>query len=95
LRDELGATNIINGVTRNISADGLFVASQDWPWSGASAIVDIQLPRRGPFAQELQLHGAGRIVRVIQDGPQSGFAIVSIPGWTITRNRKPAAMQSV
>lgn len=92
----MGSSNVITGVSYNISANGLFVVSQNWPWAGASATLEIQLPSRTPLAQELQLHSEGRVVRVVQDGSNSGFAIVTTSGgWAISRNRKPAAMHAV
>lgn len=93
--DRYGAANSIIGVAQDISAGGLFIISPGWPWVGTFAVVDIQLPSRGPFAQQLQLHGNGRVVRVVQDGAKSGFAIAGKPGWTIARERKAAAAAPV
>ncbi len=93
--DGLGSANAITGVTHDISAAGLFIVAQDCPWSGASATVDIQLPGRTSFTQELQLHGRGRVVRIIQNGVKSGFAIMTVPGWTIGRNRNRAVASAV
>lgn len=90
--DEYGAAHTLTGVAKDISAGGLFINSQGWPWVGTFAAVDIQLPSRSPLAQQLQLHGNGRVVRVVQNGTRSGFAIAGKPGWTITRERKTATV---
>ncbi len=90
-RNEFGVADKVTGVAEDISAGGLFIASHGWPWVGTFAAVDIQLPSRGPLAPLLQLHGNGRVVRVVQNGAKSGFAIAGKPGWTITRERKAAA----
>jgi hypothetical protein len=86
-RDEYGASNTIKGVTHDISAGGLFIASRHWPWAGFSVVVDVQLPSRGQ-AHQCQLHGTGRVVRVVQDGDRSGFAIAGTACWNMARNRK-------
>ena len=93
--DRYGVANTIVGVAQDISAGGLFIVSHGLPWVGTSAVVDIQLPSRGPSAQQLQLHGNGRVVRVVQYGAKSGFAIAGKAGWAITRERKVAAAAPV
>jgi PilZ domain len=89
--DEHGVRNTIVGVVRDISAGGLFASSQHWPWAGTLAQVDIQLPSHGSFGQAMQLHGTGRVVRVVRDGERSGFALAGTAGWAMAQSRKQAA----
>jgi c-di-GMP-binding flagellar brake protein YcgR len=93
-RDELGLTNTLKGVTYDISAGGLFITSSQTPWTGSLVAVDINLPGRGTMAVQLQLRGTGRVVRVLQNGARSGFAVAGTPGWSIGRSKPVAAKAS-
>jgi hypothetical protein len=94
-RDDYGVVNTIRGAAQNISAGGLFISSPGRPWVGMFATVDIQLPSRVPLGQQLQLHGTARVVRVIQDGDRSGFAVAGSSGWAIARSRGRAEATAV
>jgi hypothetical protein len=80
-------------VTHDISAGGLFISSSRRPPAGAFATLEILLPVRGLCDQRLQLHGTGRVVRLIEDGPRSGFAIAGTPSWTLARNKNQMAVK--
>ncbi len=94
-RNEHGVLNATTGIARDISVNGMFVSSQDSPWIGSMAEVTVEMPSRGPFGQAMQLHGIGRVVRVVRDGEGSGFAMAGTPCWTMTRSRKQTVARSV
>ena len=82
------------GLAYDISAGGLFIACNERPSAGAFANLEIQLPGREPWAQQLRLHGTGRVVRLIEDGARSGFAVASSLGWAISRPRGQMAVKA-
>jgi hypothetical protein len=73
------------GMTRDISAAGVFVVCHHRPPAGALASVIIQVPRQQPWGQKLGLHGNARLVRLVQDSDESGFALASSGGWIMSR----------
>ncbi len=85
--DDFGLPVMITGSTQDISAGGLFVTCEQRPPAGAVANLEIRLPGRRLPGQGLQLHGNGRVVRMVQDGKRSGFAVASSFSWTLGRNK--------
>jgi hypothetical protein len=85
--DELGVPETITGCAHDISAGGLFVICVQRPPAGAMANLEIRLPSRRLPGQELQLHGCGRVVRILQDGDPTGFAVASSFSWTLGRSK--------
>jgi len=83
--DDAGVSNRTNGITRDISAAGVFVLCHHRPPAGALASVIIQVPRQQPWGQTLGLHGSARLVRLVQDDAGSGFALASSGGWIMSR----------
>lgn len=85
--DEFGTTVTITGSTHDISAGGLFVSCPQRPPAGAVTSLEIRLPGRRLPLQRLQLHGCGRVVRMIEDGDRSGFAVANGLSWILERHK--------
>jgi hypothetical protein len=63
------------GSTRDISAAGIFVFSEDCPAFDAKLSCEVTMPR-SRSAGSLQIKASGRVVRVeVKDSPRCGFAV--------------------
>jgi len=92
--DESGFSNTITSIARDVSSAGSFIISQDWPTPGTLAQIEIRLPSRGPSQHGVKLQGTGRVVRLVQDGEQAGFAVAAISSWSISRSYKQVAIRA-
>ncbi|HKC00258.1 MAG TPA: PilZ domain-containing protein [Terriglobales bacterium] len=68
--------NFGTGSTRDISAEGMFVFSENFPPCNAQLICEVKAPR-SRSAGSLQIKASGRVVRVedSQRSKRSGFAV--------------------
>ena len=71
-----GQDNFGAGSTRDISAEGMFVFSENCPPCNAQLICEVKAPR-SRSAGSLQIKTSGRVVRVedSQSSKRSGFAV--------------------
>jgi hypothetical protein len=69
------------GVTRDISAKGLYLETETPPPVGSSIKLDVVLPRVRGMLKNLRMKAMGRVVRVQppqeEDDPISGFAAIT------------------
>lgn len=63
-----------HGTTLNVSAHGVFVRTGFTPRVGGQLELEICMKSPGPESKAVLFHGEGRVVRTIQEGPESGFA---------------------
>ena len=63
------------GITRDISADGLFVLTNPLPTLGAPIVVMVEMPALKMFPRQIKFRGSGKIVRIEHElGGLCGFA---------------------
>ena len=69
-----GAVRELMSVTKNVSIGGLLLESSDWIPRRTSVSLTIHV--RGPWSSRpVRLLGEGKVVRVEEMGPGTGFAI--------------------
>ena len=86
--DEFGIEKTTSAYAYDISAGGLFILCNERPIPGAMAQLEIHLPGRQVSGRQLRLHGTGRVVRLIQNGTCSGFAVARSAAWSLSRPRQ-------
>ena len=69
-----GALREGRGTTLDISSRGVFVIADVVPQTGVQLELDIDLRSLTPEWKTLRFHGEGKVVRIIEKGPDSGFA---------------------
>jgi len=70
-----GALQEAQGVTRDISDRGVFIATRQLPPAGVRVEIDVHLPSVSSATRAAQLHGEGAVLRSSQaEGGESGFA---------------------
>src|SRR5262249_48166137 len=63
------------GITRDISEDGLFVLTDTLPTAGAPIVVMVEMPALKMFPRPIMYRGSGKIVRIeLEVGGLCGFA---------------------
>ena len=63
------------GITRDISGDGLFVLTHTLPTDGAPIVVMVEMPPLKMFPRPITFRGSGKIVRIEPEvGGLCGFA---------------------
>ena len=74
-KDQSGTKQEEMGRTLDISTSGIFVTCQTAPPVSAAVSLEIRVPplERNTL-QQLRLEAMGRVVRLVEAGPNSGFA---------------------
>ncbi|MGZ4832078.1 MAG: PilZ domain-containing protein [Terriglobales bacterium] len=76
-KDARGPANVAEGMTRDISVQGIFVNAPECPAAAQHLSIDVLLPSLRQTAQ-VRLHGEGVVLRVdYSESKPCGFAVVT------------------
>lgn len=73
----------LDGLTRDISTDGIFILSPQCPPVGADVSFEATFPPLQSSAPPLRLQGHGRVLRVLQDAPEERRGFAASAGFTL------------
>jgi PilZ domain len=73
--DQEGCRHKVEGVTRDIAADGVFVMTPECPIANSTVRVEVRLPRSSSDGNDLRIKATGEVLRVQESGGIRGIAV--------------------
>jgi hypothetical protein len=71
-----GGEHTEGGFTCDVALDGAFIRSKRFPPAGSAVRIEVLIPSPYETGDEVRIHCAGKVTRVVNQGGFSGFGVV-------------------